>query len=564
MKQLDLDMDLPSPTVTFEDFDKLNSELNEFLKVEEGELIGPRVRQQTQDLDLLSHNNINSNPNLVDENSSVISIFDKTTNKYQIELAKELQKEIVFPKRQNEWVFNSVNDNLNRYLLKLGEEQLEPVIEKLKEEQILGLENMLSTLDLTPFVCSFVNSIANQYFFDVLYDNVLHSLSEKIPEEQIKLETNLRDFEQGFVEKVTKREVFIEALQESDFGSYFFNSKNCQDQIISIITQFIDEKDVWGAAVFLNKYLEVVRNHGNSFSEENELKLDDLKKRYKKELFPNVLLGISNEYRENYLTQLKKAEKEIRKIQNIQDLSATYFDNLFGFYPRDLETLCITDNGFNYNYQIRLKPITSVIAHFRERFEDLKQARENQLKRIQLLGPRKQNTIQTSSTTSNARIKVKVEPQKPKINLEELLKGATYTADIEEEDRVGKVILAYDTENNGFHLITRGIKEEGFYFIVNKDPKKFRDFTSTTAFSEVYGMHRQIKTPSEKSQILGGGAYFTEGNRIHIDYKSGDFGRMNLDLVKKFIENSGYQLTIMDEKYFNETPVISLLGYLNN
>ena len=173
---------------------------------------------------------------------------------------------------------------------------------------------MLSTLDLTPFVCSFVNSIANQYFFDVLYDNVLHSLSEKIPEEQIKLETNLRDFEQGFVEKVTKREVFIEALQESDFGSYFFNSKNCQDQIISIITQFIDEKDVWGAAVFLNKYLEVVRNHGNSFSEENELKLDDLKKRYKKELFPNVLLGISNEYRENYLTQLKKAEKEIRKI----------------------------------------------------------------------------------------------------------------------------------------------------------------------------------------------------------------------------------------------------------
>ena len=77
-------------------------------------------------------------------------------------------------------------------------------------------------------------------------------------------------------------------------------------------------------------------------------------------------------------------------------------------------------------------------------------------------------------------------------------------------------------------------------------------------------MHRQIKTPSEKSQILGGGAYFTEGNRIHIDYKSGDFGRMNLELVKKCIENSGYQLTIMDEKYFNETPVISLLGYLNN
>ena len=86
MKQLDLDMDLPLPIVTFEDFDKLNSELNEFLKVEEGELIGPPIRQQVQDLDLLSENNITSNPNLVDESSSVISLFDKTTKRYQTEL----------------------------------------------------------------------------------------------------------------------------------------------------------------------------------------------------------------------------------------------------------------------------------------------------------------------------------------------------------------------------------------------------------------------------------------------------------------------------------------------
>lgn len=550
--------------ISKEEFDRLTDELNVFLKKDEGELMGPPVRPEVQDLDLTSQNNIVLNSNSVDEDSSIIAMFDKTIDKYTVELEKELKREILFPKRQNEWVFDNLNNGLSRYLSQLGEEQLEPAIEKLKGEYISGLENMLSTLDLKEFNCAFVNSIGNDYFFDVLYDQVLHSLSEKIPEEQIILESELRDFEQGFVEKITKRDVFVDALKESEFHSYFFESKNCQDQMISSIKNFIDEKDAWGAAVFLNKYVNLMSNYGHSFSEEQVLEIENLKKRYKKELFPSVLLGIAKEYSENYLNQFREAEKKIRKIQNLKDLSATYFDNFFGYYPRDLETLCITDdNSYNYDYQIRLKQINGVITYFRQRFEDLKQARENQLKRIHLLGPTKHNATQTINSTSSSRVEIKKE-QKSKINLEELLLGATYTANIQDEDRVGKVILAYDIENNGFHLITNGRKEEGFYFIVNKDIRKFRDFASIDAFSEVYGMHREIKTPSEKSSILGGGAYFTQGKRIHIDYKSGDFGRMNLELVKKCLESSGYQLTIMDDKYFNDTPVIKLLEFLNN
>lgn len=547
-----------------DEFNRLNDELNVFLRKEEGELVGPPVRQETQDLEV-SENNIALNPNLISEDSSVISLFDKTTSKYQVELAKELQREILSPQRQPERVFDRVNDNLNKYLSNLGEEQLEPAIKKIKKDYISGLENMLSTLDLTQFRYDFVNSIANDYFYDVLYDQVLHTLVDKIPEEQIKLETHLTNFEQGFVEKITKKDAFLEALKNNSFDRYFFKSPNCQDQIISQIEQFIDEKDEWGAAVFLSKYINIVANSGIGFSKEHTIQINKLRQRYRKEIFPNILLEFMREYKLECFKELKEKEKELRHINDTQKLDSIYSYSLFSFYPRDFEVFsgAVGDN-FSFHQESKYKQIRKIETHFKQRLEDLKQARENQLKRIQHLGPRKQNTIQTTPSTSNSRVKVEVKEQKPKINLEELLKGATYTVNIQKEDRVGKIILAYDTGSNSFHLITNGIKEEGFYFIVNKDPKKFRDFTRIDEFSEIYGMHRNIVMPSEKSKVLGGGAYFTQGNRIHIDYKSGDFGRMNLELVKKCLENSGYELTIMDEKYFNDTPLVNLLDFLNN
>ena len=146
-----------------------------------------------------------------------------------------------------------------------------------------------------------------------------------------------------------------------------------------------------------------------------------------------------------------------------------------------------------------------------------------------------------------------------RVNLEYLLNSASYFADIPRNNSVGKLVLTYDKKLNRFYLFTKGISD-GIYFTINKDPKIFRDFTDSDMFHNLFGAHKIIHDHTQDFPILGGGAYFTEGKKIHIDYKSEDFGEMNLEIVRRCIIKAGYTLSILDEKYFNNFTPLKYLG----
>jgi hypothetical protein len=56
----------------------------------------------------------------------------------------------------------------------------------------------------------------------------------------------------------------------------------------------------------------------------------------------------------------------------------------------------------------------------------------------------------------------------------------------------------------------------------------------------------------DESCVLGGGAYFMESpEKIFVDYKSQNFGKMNKELVTRCLENAGLKVeTFGDDKYF--------------
>jgi hypothetical protein len=64
--------------------------------------------------------------------------------------------------------------------------------------------------------------------------------------------------------------------------------------------------------------------------------------------------------------------------------------------------------------------------------------------------------------------------------------------------------------------------------------------------------HKHVEKP-EGTIVLGGAAYCVlPDGEIFIDFKSGDFGKINMSLVESCLESTGLKIITIDDKYFSK------------
>jgi hypothetical protein len=119
----------------------------------------------------------------------------------------------------------------------------------------------------------------------------------------------------------------------------------------------------------------------------------------------------------------------------------------------------------------------------------------------------------------------------------------------------GKCIIYFNSEDSTFYFNVS--EKRGKYIPKEISNKKLESFLTSNFLVENVGYHRNIDSPG---QVCGGGAYFKmSDNEIFICEESGDFGRMNKEVIKRCLENSGLNMKTIDDKYFDTRNINEFL-----
>ncbi len=118
-----------------------------------------------------------------------------------------------------------------------------------------------------------------------------------------------------------------------------------------------------------------------------------------------------------------------------------------------------------------------------------------------------------------------------------------------EKGDCGKCIISFNPRANSFIFNVSRMGD-----ITPRDTSKqgLRKFFKN-GLEHYVGFHKNI---GRDGSVLGGGAYFVkDGQKIFVDYKSGDFGEMNKGVLSKCLEEAGLKLMTLDDNYFDTTPL---------
>jgi hypothetical protein len=198
--------------------------------------------------------------------------------------------------------------------------------------------------------------------------------------------------------------------------------------------------------------------------------------------------------------------------------------------------------------------------------DDIKQLHRGYSQKIEDTYYRKVNSFDRRRRIEELKRSLAVKENNKK--LEGILDDSSFESPEFRETEHGKIILYFVPEESRF--VVGKLSYEPTQFgkqLRESDLESIRDIMRSDSYADNdnLGFHSDIERPDE-SVMLGGAAFYVmpDGVSVHVDFRSYGFGAIHKGLLSKCLDDNGYKLSTLDDKFFDTNDTYTTIQRMFN